>query len=187
MKNGRNGSGRILGILAAAACLAASAPGFTQPGERDPKTEALVGDFAADGWNAGLGLPLRDGRFSLKSLESTPRAAPDRMTLVEEATEAGAQDELYELQFEGMRLAAVCERRTREDCLPLEVEITEPNFRVKHGLDVGVPFARVVSVLGPPDEIDGNVRHYASSGGDRASFLVTNGVVSRIHWQLWLD
>ena len=95
-------------------------------------------------------------------------------------------DEVRELHYDGLYVRAYFPAKDHKRLFLEEVEITSPRFKIKHGLDIGTPGAELQRVLGQPDEIRGDVYSY-SGETDTVRFVIHNGVIAKVKWELYLD
>ncbi len=99
-------------------------------------------------------------------------------------------DEIYEVRYKGLRISKYKANPKGEESyeLLLLVSITGPEYRVRHGLDVGAPFGRVKQVLGAPSaEKPGNLQYENPESNTTVEFQETGGKISRIEWTFQPD
>jgi hypothetical protein len=109
-----------------------------------------VNNFTVEGWDFKLGRSLQDLRAIGKVLRETT-------TTVDNPHNRNQNDEIRELFFDGLRIVAYFPAKNHHRLLLQEVEVSKRKFKIKHGLDIGVPISKVVGVLGEPTEANVDV------------------------------
>ncbi len=138
-----------------------------------------VNSFTVEGWDFKPGKSLQDLRAIGKLLRETT-------TTVDNAHNQIQKDEIRELFFDGLRIVAYFPAKDHQRPLLQEVEISKRKFKIKHGLDIGVPISKVTGVLGEPTEA--NIDVYIYRGETNAVYFhFKNGAVVRVRWELYVD
>jgi len=171
------GRGGPLGVLTALVALAVPAIGLTA--QRDQGSYETINEFVAGGWAFELGTSLTD-------LKAVGKVEREVISTVKNAHVEKQIDEVRELYYEGLYIKAYFPAKDHNRFLLQEVQITSPRFSVKHGLNVGASVAELHRVLGTPDEVKGDVYSYAGET-DTVRFVITNGVITEVRWELYLD
>ncbi len=171
------GRGGPLGALAALVALAVPLIGLTA--QRDPRSYETINDFVTRGWAFELGASLTD-------LKAVGKVQREVVSTVKNRHVENQIDEIRELYYDGLYVRAYFPGKDHKRFLIEEVEITSPMFRIKHGLNVGASIAELKAVLGEPDETEGDIYSY-SGETDTVRFIVHNGVISKVRWELYLD
>ena len=164
-------------MLTALVALAVPVIGLTA--QRDAKSYETINEFATRGWAFDLGTSLTD----LKAVGNVQREV---VSTVKNRHDENQIDEVRELYYDGLYVRAYFPAKDHKRLFLEEVEITSPRFKIKHGLDVGTPVAELERVLGEPDEIKGDVYSY-SGETDTVRFVIHNGVITQVKWELYLD
>ena len=138
-----------------------------------------VNNFTLEGWDFKLGKSLQDLRAIGKVLRETT-------TPVDNPHNQNQKDEIRELFFDGLRIVAYFPAKDPHRLLLQEVEVSKRKFKIKHGLDIGVPTSKVTGVLGKPTEA--NVDVYIYRGETNAVYFhIKNEAVVRVRWELYVD
>jgi hypothetical protein len=138
-----------------------------------------VNNFTVEGWDFKPGKSLQDLRAIGKVLREITIA-------VDNPHNQNQKDEIRELFFDGLRIVAYFPAKDHDRLLLQEVEVSKRKFKIKHGLDIGVPTSKVKGVLGEPTEA--NVDVYIYRGETNAVYFhVKNGAVVRVRWELYVD
>ena len=138
-----------------------------------------VNNFTVEGWDFKLGMSLQDLRAIGKVLRETT-------TPVDNPHNRNQKDEIRELFFDGLRIVAYFPAKDHHRLLLQEVEVSKRKFKVKHGLDIGVPTSKVKGVLGEPAEATADVYIYRGET-NAVYFHVKNGAVVKVRWELYVD
>jgi len=171
------GRGGLLGALTALVALAVPVIGLTA--QRDPKSYEAINEFASRGWAFDLGTSLMD----LKAVGNVQREV---VLAVKNRHDENQIDEVRELYYDGLYIQAYFPAKDHNRFLLQEVEISDPRFRIRHGLNVGASVTELHRVLGQPDEIKGDVHSY-SGETDTVRFVIKNGVITKVKWELYVD
>ena len=147
--------------------------------QRDPQSFETINAFVTGGWAFELGTSLTD-------LKAVGKVEREVVSTVKNAHVGNQIDEVRELYYEGLYIKAYFPAKDHKRFLLQEVRITSPRFRIKHGLNVGASVAELHRVLGTPDEVKGDVYSYAGET-DTVRFVITNGVITEVRWDLYLD
>ena len=147
--------------------------------QRDPQSFETINAFVTGGWAFELGTSLTD-------LKAVGKVEREVVSTVKNAHVGNQIDEVRELYYEGLYIKAYFPAKDHKRFLLQEVQITSPRFRIKHGLNVGASVAELHRVLGTPDEVKGDVYSYAGET-DTVCFVITNGVITEVRWELYLD
>lgn len=147
--------------------------------QRDPKSYETINEFVTRGWAFELGTSLTD-------LKAAGKVQREVVSTVKNAHVKNQIDEVRELYYDGLYIKAYFPAGDLKRFLLQEVQITNPRFGVKHGLNVGASVAELKAVLGEPDEIKGDVYSY-SGETDTVRFVIHNGVITKVKWELYLD
>ena len=138
-----------------------------------------VNNFTVQGWDFKLGKSLQD-------LMAIGKVLREITTTVDNPHNKNQKDEIRELFFDGLRIVAYFPAKDLDRLLLQEVEVSKRRFKIKHGLDIGVPTSKVKGVLGEPAEV--NVDVYIYRGETNAVYFhVKNGAVVRVRWELYVD
>jgi len=143
------------------------------------ETFEKVNNFTVEGWDFKLGKSLQDVRAIGKVLRETT-------TTVDNPHNRNQKDEIRELFFDGLRIVAYFPGKDHHRLLLQEVEVSKRKFKIKHGLDIGVPTSKVTGVLGKPTETNVDVYIYRGETNS-VYFHVKNGAVVRVRWELYVD
>jgi len=138
-----------------------------------------VNNFTVEGWDFKLGRSLQD-------LSAIGKVLRETTTTVDNPHNQTQKDEIRELFFDGLRIVAYFPAKDHRRFLLQEVDITKRKFKIKHGLDIGVPISKVKGVLGDPAEVKVNVHIYRGET-NAVYFHVKNGAVVRVKWELYVD
>jgi hypothetical protein len=138
-----------------------------------------VNNFTVESWDFKLGKSLQDLRAIGKVLRETT-------TTVDNPHNPNQKDEIRELFFDGLRIVAYFPAKDPYRLLLQEVEVTKRKFKIKHGLDIGVPTSKVTGVLGEPTEAKGDFYIYRGET-NAVYFHIKNGAVVRVRWELYVD
>ena len=171
------GRGGPLGALTALVALVL--PVMASQAQRDPKSFETINEFATRGWAFELGASLMD-------LKAVGKVQREVVSTVKNRHVENQIDEVRELYYDGLYVRAYFPAKDHRRLLLEEVEITSPRFGIKHGLDVGASVAELKAVLGQPDEIEGDVHSY-SGETDTVRFVIKNGVITKVRWELYID
>ncbi len=163
--------------LAALIVLALPVTGLTA--ERDAKSYETINEFVSGGWAFEFGASLAD----LKAVGNVQREV---VSTVKNRHVENQVDEIRELYYDGLFVRAYFPARDHRHFLLEEVEVTSPRFQIKHGLNVGTSVAELQRVLGQPNEIKGDVHSY-SGETDTVRFVIKNGVIAKVRWELYID
>ncbi|MCI0725079.1 MAG: hypothetical protein L0338_39855 [Acidobacteria bacterium] len=171
------GRGGPLRALIALVALALPVIGLTA--ERDAKSFETINEFVTRGWAFDLGTSLAD-------LYEIGKIQREVVSTVKNRHVENQIDEIRELYYDGLYVRAYFPAKDHKHFLIEEVEITSPMFRIKHGLNVGASIAELKAVLGEPDETKGDIYSY-SGETDTVRFVIHNGVIAKVKWELYLD
>ncbi len=171
------GRGGPLGALTALVVLAL--PVTASPAQRDPKSFETINEFVTRGWAFELGASLTD-------LKAVGKVQREVISTVRNAHVKNQIDEVRELYYDGLYIKAYFPGGDHKRFLLQEVEITSARFRIRHGLNVGASVTELHRVLGQPDEIKGDVHSYFGET-DGVHFVIENGVITKVKWELYLD
>ncbi len=166
-------------MRALAALIALALPVMASQVQREPKSFETINEFVTRGWAFELGASLTD-------LKAVGKIEREVVSTVRNPHVENQIDEVRELYYDGLYVRAYFPAKDHKRLFLEEVEITSPRFKIKHGLDVGTPVAELERVLGEPDEIKGDVYSY-SGETDTVRFVVKNGVITKVRWELYLD
>lgn len=162
-----------------ATLIALALPATASTAERDPKSFETINEFVSRGWAFELGTSLTD-------LKAVGKVQREVISMVKNPHVENQIDEVRELYYDGLYIKAYFPAMDHKRFLLEEVEITSARFRVQHGLNVGASVAELERVLGEPDEIKGDVYSY-SGETDTVRFVIHNGVITKVKWELYLD
>ena len=162
-----------------ATLIALALPATASTAQRDPRSYETINEFVTQGWAFDLGTSLMD-------LKAAGKVHREVVATVRNPHVENQIDEVRELYYDGLYVRAYFPAKDHKRLFLEEVEITSPRFKIKHGLDVGTPVAELERVLGEPDEIKGDVYSY-SGETDTVRFVVKNGVITKVRWELYLD
>ena len=165
---------RVLATL-----IALALPVMASQAQRDPRSYEMINEFVTRGWAFDLGTSLMD-------LKAVGKIEREVISTVRNPHVENQIDEVRELYYDGLYVRAYFPAKDHKRLFLEEVEITSPRFQIKHGLDVGTPVAELERVLGEPDEIKGDVYSY-SGETDTVRFVIHNGVITQVKWELYLD
>lgn len=165
---------RVLATL-----IALALPVTASTAQRDPKSYEAINEFATRGWAFELGTSLVD-------LKAVGKVEREVISTVKNPHVENQIDEIRELYYDGLYVRAYFPAKDHRRLLLEEVEITSPRFRIRHGLDVGASVAELQRVLGEPDDVEGDVHSY-SGETDTVRFVIKNGVIAKVRWELYLD
>src|SRR5215470_8219448 len=112
---------------------------------RSPEQQRRVNVFTEQGWASRLG---QRGINTIRDLGQIKR---EKVTLVQNPHVDGRTDEIREFFLPGLYVKALFPGRQHKAYLLQEVEITDPRWRAKYGLNVGATRASVEDKLGQPD------------------------------------
>ena len=166
-------------MKALAAFIALALPVMASPAQRDPRSYETINEFVTAGWAFELGTSLTD-------LKLVGKIQREVVSTVKNRHVENQVDEVRELYYDGLYIKAYFPAKDHKRFLLQEVQITSPRFRIKHGLNVGVPVAELQRVLGQPDEVKGGVYSYFGEA-DTVRFVIKNGVITEVKWELYLD
>jgi len=161
------------------ALIALALPVMASQAQRDPKSYEAINEFVSRGWAFELGASLAD-------LQAVGKVQREVVSTVKNRHVENQIDEIRELYYDGLYVKAYFPAKDYEGFLLEEVEITSQRFQIKHGLNVGASVAELQRVLGEPDEVEGGVHSY-SGETDTVRFVIQNGVITKIRWELYLD
>jgi hypothetical protein len=120
--------------------------------EGDGKYE-IVNDFISEGWEFKIG-------GSLSDMRKVGKVTREVTSIEDNKYDEKQKDEVRELYFDGLYIQALFLAKNHRKGLIEAVEVTKPNWKIKHGLNVGVSISKVKSILGDPDEVKDNVYIY---------------------------
>jgi len=149
---------------------------------RSPEQQRRVNVFTEQGWASRLG---QRGIHTIRDLGQVKR---EKVTLVQNPHVDGRTDEIREFFLAGLYVKALFPGRQHKAYLLQEVEITDPRWRAKYGLNVGAARANVEDKLGQPDgEQDGFLEYFHSMGIGTARIYLRDERIVKLEWEFRAD
>jgi hypothetical protein len=166
-------------MRALTALIALALPVMASQAQRDPRSYETINEFVTQGWAFELGASLTD-------LKAVGKVQREVVSTVKNRHVENQIDEIRELYYDGLYVKAYFPAKDHKRFLLQEVQITSPRFGVKHGLNVGTSVAELKAVLGEPDQTKGGISSYFGET-DGVHFVIENGVITKVTWELYLD
>ena len=149
---------------------------------RSADQQRRVNVFTEQGWASRLG---QRGIHTIRDLGQVKR---EKVTLVQNPHVDGRTDEIREFFLAGLYVKALFPGRQHKAYLLQEVEITDPRWRAKYGLNVGATRASVEDKLGQPDgEQDGFLEYFHSMGIGTARIYLRDERIVKLEWEFRAD
>ena len=149
---------------------------------RSPEQQRRVNVFTEQGWASRLG---QRGINSIRDLGQIKR---EKVTLVQNPHVDGRTDEIREFFLPGLYVKALFPGRQHKAYLLQEVEITDPRWRAKYGLNLGATRASIEDKLGQPDgEQDGFLEYFHSMGIGTARIYLRDERIVKLEWEFRAD
>ena len=149
---------------------------------RSPEQQRRVNVFTEQGWASRLG---QRGINTIRDLGQVKR---EKVTLVQNPHVDGRTDEIREFFLPGLYVKALFPGRQHKAYLLQEVEITDPHWRAKYGLNLGATRASVEDKLGQPDgEQDGFLEYFHSMGIGTARIYLRDERIVKLEWEFRAD
>jgi dienelactone hydrolase len=149
---------------------------------RTPEQQRRVNVFTEQGWASRLG---RRGIQTIRELGPVKR---ETVTLVQNPHVDGHTDEIREFFLAGLYVKALFPGRQHNAYLLQEVEITNPRWHAKYGLNLGSTRDAVEEKLGQPDgEQDGFLEYFHSMGIGAARIYLKSERIVKLEWEFRAD
>ncbi|MCE5182045.1 MAG: hypothetical protein LLG15_09625 [Betaproteobacteria bacterium] len=124
--------------------------------------------------NEALGLPVVESLANLRKIGLVTR---EKVRVIPNKHDPKQDDEIRILQFDGLAIKAYFPARNYGHGIIAGVTVTKPQWKLRHGLNVGVMAKAVESVLGKPDERDSDRMMYCGDVVCGTFFLHGNRVI----------